>query len=77
MKEPFVIAGMKDVEAIEAVPFDERVAETNTFAVLEKGAAIEPQSVAISFLLNGDSWDQPVRITYGDLIHKIRQCAKP
>ena len=36
MKEPFAIAGMKDVEAIEAVPFNERVAETNTFAVLEK-----------------------------------------
>jgi fatty-acyl-CoA synthase len=75
MKEPFVIAGMKDVEAIEAVPFNERVAETNTFAVLEKGAAIEPESVAISFLTSGNSWDQPVRINYGDLIYKIRQCA--
>ena len=75
MKEPFVIAGMKDVEAIEAVPFNERVAETNTFAVLEKGAAIEPESVAISFLMNGDTWDQPIQISYRDLIQKVRQCA--
>ena len=75
MQEPFTIEGIKDVEAIEAVPFQDRMAETNTLATLEKGAAIDPDAVAISFLMNGDAWDQPIQITYGDLIHKIRQCA--
>jgi hypothetical protein len=35
------------------------VAESSTFAVLEKGAAMNPEAVAISFLMNGDTWDQP------------------
>ena len=75
MQEPFTIEGIKDVEAIEAVPFQDRMSDTNTLATIEKGAAINPESVAISFLMNGDTWDQPIEITYGDLIHKIHQCA--
>jgi len=73
--EPLRIESLQDVEGIEAIPFPERVAETNTFAVIEKGAAIDPHAAAISFLMNGDTWDQPIQVTYGDLIHKIRQCA--
>lgn len=75
MAEPCTIAGMKDVETIEAVPFRNRVAETSTFAVIEKGAAINPDALAISFLMNGDSWDQPHQVTYKELIHNIRRCA--
>lgn len=69
------IAGMKDVERIEARPFRDRVAEANTLAVIEKGAAFDPDAVAISYLMDGHHWDQPLRITYRDLIFKIRQCA--
>ena len=75
MAEAFTVAGMKDIEAIETVPFQDRVAESNTYAVIEKGAAVNPEAVAISFLMSGDTWDQPVRITYGNLIHNIRRCA--
>ncbi|MBC2710299.1 MAG: acyl-CoA synthetase [Desulfosarcina sp.] len=75
MEETFAVTGMKDIEAIEAVPFQDRVAETSTYAVIEKGAAVNPDALAISFLMDGDTWDQPTQVTYGDLIHKIRQCA--
>ena len=75
MPAPFTIAGIKDVEAIEAVPLGDRLTATNTLATLEKGAAIDPEAVAISFLMNGETWDQPIQITYGALIAKIRQCA--
>ena len=75
MADVLTIAGMRDVETIEAVPFRDRVVESSTFAVIEKGAAMNPEAVAISFLMNGDAWDQPHEVTYKELIHNIRRCA--
>ena len=75
MADVLIIAGMRDVAAIEAVPFRDRIAESSTFAVIEKGAAMNPEAVAISFLMNGDTWDQPHQVTYKDLIENIRRCA--
>lgn len=75
MVETHPIRGMQDVESIEATPLRDRLVGTNTLAAIETGAALNPDAVAISFLLDGNLWDQPVQITYGDLIHNIRQCA--
>lgn len=75
MTETITVAGMKDIAAIEAVPFRDRVPQLHTYAVIENGAAVNPDAVAISFLASGDAWDQPVQVTYNDLIYKIRQCA--
>jgi len=66
---------MQDVETIESIPLGDRLTGTDTFAVIQAGAALNPDAVAISFLLDGNHWDQPARVTYGELLHKIRQCA--
>ncbi len=75
MTETFTIRGLPDIEAIEQVSIAERIREKSTIELLEKGAAKNPEATAISFLLNGDSYDQPVAISYQTLIGRIRQAA--
>ena len=75
MRDVFKIRGMSDIEAIEKTPLEERIQERTTYELLEHGAGLDPDAVAISFLLNGEAWDQPIQITYRDFIGKIRQTA--
>ncbi len=75
MTEIFRIAGVADIENIEKVPLSERVKEKSTYELIEKGTSLNPESVAISFLKDGDSFDQPQQITHKQLMIKIRQTA--
>lgn len=75
MTNEMIIRNLKDIEEIEKVPFSERTNISNTYELLEKGAAINPDGVAISFLMNGDSYLQPSQVLYRDFIGKIRQTA--
>lgn len=75
MVEQYLIRGIKDIEEIEKIPHTERIRETSTIEMLEKGAAIDPDATAIRFLFNGDSYDSPVDIPYSQLIGRIRQTA--
>lgn len=74
-EETFMIRSLADVEEIEKKPYTERLSEKSTIELLEAGAQIYPDRPAISFLLNGDAYEQPMQITYTDLIGKIRQTA--
>ena len=69
------IATLADIEEIEKVPFEERLIAPNTYEVLRLGTSIDPQAPAISFLLSGDSYDNPVLVTYADLWARIDQTA--
>ncbi|MCD4677506.1 MAG: acyl-CoA synthetase [Desulfobacula sp.] len=75
MENKFIIRNLKDIEEIEKVPFSERLKEKSTYELIEKGAVIDPAAIAISFLMNGDSYENPIQITYKDLVGKIRQTA--
>lgn len=75
MTESFMVRDLKDIEEIEKVPFSERINIASTYELLEKGAAMNPDGVAISFLMNGDGYEQPVQIKYRDFIGRIRQTA--
>jgi len=75
VNDQLTMRNLKDIEEIEKVPFSDRINISSTYELLEKGAAINPDGVAISFLLNGDSYQQPVQILYRDFIGKIRQTA--
>lgn len=75
MTEKFIIRGMADVEAIEKVPLADRLKTMNTYQLLEQGAKIDPKARAISFMFNGDSFDQPVTVNYGQFIGRVRQAA--
>ena len=75
MVEQYVIRGIKDIEEIEKTPLTERIREKSTIEMLEKGARINPDATAISFLFDGDSYESPVDIPYSRLIGRIRQTA--
>ena len=75
MGETFTIRNLADIEAIETVPFSERVTESSTYELISKGAAINPASIAMSFIADGDDFQNPQRVTYGEFIGRIRQTA--
>jgi fatty-acyl-CoA synthase len=75
MSQEFAIRTMKDIEEIETTPYRDRLEADNTYAAIERGASLNPEAPAISFMLNGDTYDQPMVIPYKELIRKIRQSA--
>ncbi|KJS31241.1 MAG: AMP-binding protein [Desulfatitalea sp. BRH_c12] len=75
MGETFTIRNLADIEAIEQVPLSERVTEKSTYELISKGAAINPDAIAMSFIADGDRYREPLRVTYGQFMAKIRQTA--
>ncbi len=75
MREIFTIRNLRDIEAIESIPIERRIRAGSTFELISQGAAINPQAIAMSFILDGDAFAQPQRVTYAQFIHKIRQTA--
>jgi fatty-acyl-CoA synthase len=75
MGEDYKIREVKDIEEIEKVPLSERITARSTYELIEQGAALNPDAVAISFLRNGNAYNEPVEIPYRELIGKIRQTA--
>ncbi len=64
-----------DIEDFEKIPLEKRLEASNTYDLIKKGAAINPEAPAISFFLSGDSYDQPIQVTYCDLVTRITQTA--
>ncbi|MFH1983739.1 MAG: acyl-CoA synthetase [Pseudomonadota bacterium] len=75
MNEVLAIRSVADIAAIEETPYMERVPATDTYSAIVHGAGRNPDAVAISFLLSGDAYDQPMEITYRALLARIRQTA--
>lgn len=73
--EKFEIRNISDVEEIETVALKDRIKEKSTFELIEKGAKLNPDAVAISFLMDGKNYDKPVQIHYDQFLKKIRQTA--
>jgi fatty-acyl-CoA synthase len=64
-----------DIEAFEKIPLEKRLDVFNTYDLLKKGAAINPDATALSFFLSGDSYDQPMQVAYRELISNITKTA--
>ncbi|UCE51871.1 MAG: acyl-CoA synthetase, partial [Desulfobacterales bacterium] len=69
------IKKVADIEAFEKVPIEERLEVFNTYEMLKKGASINPDATAISFFLTGDTYDQPMQISYRDFMAQIHRTA--
>jgi fatty-acyl-CoA synthase len=72
---PFKIATQADIEAIEALPIEARVPAHNTYDLIRHGAAIRPEAPAISFLLSGETYRQPLQVSYRELAANITRTA--
>ncbi|MCP4665789.1 MAG: acyl-CoA synthetase, partial [Deltaproteobacteria bacterium] len=75
MHEKFAIGNIQDIAEIEKVPLKERLGPKNTYDLIARGAAIDPDAVAISFLKDGNAFQSPRQITYAQFMDKIRQTA--
>jgi fatty-acyl-CoA synthase len=69
------IKTVADIEEFEKISLEERMTSFNTFELLQKGAAIDPDATAISFFLSGDQYDQPMQISYRDFMAQIIRTA--
>ena len=73
--EKIRITDLASIEEVEKTPFAERFDIRNTYEMIKKGAMIDPDAPAISFILSGDRYEAPVRITYREFLRKINQTA--
>ena len=70
-----VFKTIRDIEAFESIPIEERLGVQNTYDFLQQGAAIDPERVALHFLPQGRADDEPETYRYKDMIGRINQAA--
>lgn len=73
------IANLQDIEAIEAIPFEQRLANgelpDSTYDMIRQGAAINPQAPALHFFLQAKNYQTPVSYNYAELLSALHQTA--
>jgi hypothetical protein len=69
--EELIIKTLADIEKIEETPIQERMECFNTYDLIKKGAAINPEAVAISFIMSGDAYEEPMQVTYKEFVQQI------
>ncbi len=69
------LASTEDVAAFEKIPYSERIAAASTYDAIRLGASVNPNAPAIQFLPNASHEDEPVVITYAQLIARVTQTA--
>ncbi|MBI3994290.1 MAG: acyl-CoA synthetase [Candidatus Lambdaproteobacteria bacterium] len=69
------IRDLRDIEAIERVPLEQRLTANSTYEAISQGAALDPERVAIYQLMEGTADEEPLAITYRQLMGRINQAA--
>ncbi len=69
------IATMADVEAIEAVPLEQRNLPPNTYEALRRGVTLNPEGMALAFFLQAADYAKPVRYSFRELFGHITRAA--
>lgn len=73
--EEIQVGTIADLEAIEKIPIRERLPFFNTYDLIKHGAAIDPDAIAISFLMSGAQYAHSTQITYSDFLAQITRTA--
>ena len=73
--EELVIKTLADIEKFEETPIEDRMTCFNTYDLIKQGAAINPEAVAISFIMSGDAYEEPMQVTYEEFIQQINRTA--
>lgn len=72
----FRIATLADIEAIESIPIEERIAGLDsTYDVIARAAIRRPDAIALTFVPDGDSSATATDLTYRDLFRRVTQAA--
>ena len=69
------VATLADIEAIEQIPLSERDLPASTYEAIRRGAARNPDGVALHFFLQGDMYDKGVSFTYREWLGALHQTA--
>lgn len=70
-----VFRTIRDIEAFEAVPLEERLQVRSTYDFFRQGAALDPERVALHFLPRGRADDEPETLRYKDMVGRVHQAA--
>jgi fatty-acyl-CoA synthase len=71
----FRVATIKDIEEMEKIPLEKRLTAFNTYDLLQRGASINPDAPAMSFILSGEAYANPMRVSYKDFWAQINRTA--
>nr|WP_294974064.1 acyl-CoA synthetase [uncultured Pseudomonas sp.] len=69
------IASLRDVQALESIPLEERNLPSSTYELLSRSAERFGPDTALSFLLQGSAAEEPLRISYAELFARVTQAA--
>ena len=69
------IATLADVLEYEKVPFDQRLKAFNTYDLIKYGASLNPDGWALTFILSGEHYAEPMQVNYRDLVSNINRSA--
>ncbi|WP_417313218.1 acyl-CoA synthetase [Ectopseudomonas khazarica] len=70
-----LIRTLQDIEQIEAVALSERDLPPSTFELIRRTASAQPDAPALSFILQGNGEETPLRLSYAELLGKVTQTA--
>ena len=71
----FAIASIQDVLRIEEISLEDRGMAPSTYELIRRSAERNPDSIALTFLLNGNREEKPYQLSYAGLFAKITQTA--
>ena len=72
----FPLRSLADIEALEIVPIEERLAGLeSTYDVLRRAARLHPEATALAFVPDGDSTRPAVEWSYARLLARVTQAA--
>jgi fatty-acyl-CoA synthase len=69
------IATIKDIEALERVPLEQRIASWNVNELIRMGCERNPDKVAIHYVEDGDPATPSLNVSYRDLLRQARQAS--
>ena len=70
-----LIRTLQDIQAIEHTPLAERNLPPSTYELIRRTAQAHPDAPALSFILQGNGEENPLRLGYAELLGKITQTA--
>jgi len=74
MREPG-LATLADVEEFEKLPLDVRLKCSNTYEMIKRGASLDPEALALSFIPSGEQYANPMQVTYREFITQVNRAA--
>ncbi len=69
------IKTLTDIEALEAIPFDQLDLAPNTYEHIRRGAALNPNAPALHFFLQADQYKTPLTLSFRELVEQITRAA--